>query len=252
MDDVKNALWVLRRNATALRQYFDEVIPHSSKTLDFYGIEAAAIFAGMKLRENDRESARKAIEDIGNTLKEIEPLMEEVSDEFPRQLFEEMKRAFETLQSKIETVSPAETDDTYRSYIRRDIQDMIRTVNTIGPRALQNLQQAVQNLKNIIPPTAGLTKEIAYLEKDVEILFDALRSGKVERVANWFVYDSLAKIIYKFLYKPIMEKLPEEKRQEAQTYFRQIFESLAELEVVVNYMKELQRSGVKLKVPEKP
>jgi archaellum component FlaC len=241
-DVVKNALWILRRNAEALRQYFDSVM--SGPTNIFYDIKACTISAGMKLRENDKEGARKAVEKLGDTLREIESLMNQVSDAFPRQLFEEMKEAFETLRGEIENVPPTEMDS-YQSYI----QNLIRIVETIGPRALQNLKQAVQNLKDIVLPIAGMSKEIAYLEKKVEILFDALQSGEVERVAHLFNYDALAAVIYKFLYKPLMAKLPEERYQEAQTYFKQIFESLAELEVVVNYIKELRERGIKLTVP---
>jgi hypothetical protein len=238
--EIENALWTLRRNANALHTYFDKIEPRSTLVLN--GIDALAITVAMKLRENDIEGAREAVEEIGSYLDEIKATAEKATDPAVYQLFGEMQSAFKTLQAEVKNVLPAE-----EGHFRSSIQDLILIVQERGPQAFRNFRQAVQNLKELVGGEA-LTREIAYLERDVEILADALRSGKVEKIQHWFAYNKLAEIIYEFLYEPLMRVLPEEKRQVAQTHFQQIFASISELEIVVNAMKNLQKFGVRAKV----
>lgn len=238
--EIEDALWALRRNAGALYNYFDKIEPRSTLVLN--DIEALVITVRMKLRENDMIGARKAVEEIGSLLGKVKATVEKITDPAVHQLFEEMQSAFETLQTKMENPLPAE-----EGRFRSPLQDLILIVQEKGPKAFQNLQQAVQNLKSIVGDET-LAREIAHLEKDIEILADALRSGNVKRIQHWFDYNKWAEIIYEFLYEPLMRELSEEKQRVAQTYFQQIFVSIAELEVVVNAIRELQNRGIRAKV----
>jgi hypothetical protein len=238
--EIKNALWTLRRNANALYTYFDKIKPRSTLVLN--DIYLLAVTVSMNLRENDIEGARKAVEEIGSLLNEVKATVEEIADPAVHQLFGEMQSALETLRTGLENVPPAE-DGLFRS----SIQDLILIVQERGPQAFRNFKQAVQNLKEIVGGET-LTREIAYLEKDVEILADALRSGNVKGIQHWFDYNKLAEIVYEFLYEPLMRELPEEKRQVAQTIFQQIFASIAELGMVVDAIKNLQKFGIRAKV----
>jgi small-conductance mechanosensitive channel len=172
--DIRETLWFLRQSATALLNYFSvhKIKPERVERETYAGdkivyevegatprpegvfreIEADAILVGMFLREGDWEKARAAAENIKRALDEVEPVIEEVTDQNIHSIFEDMKTAANHLIGQLK--------ETREHPFQLPRENMAYWITNKALSALQALRSAVGDLKDFV----GDRKEIASQE----------------------------------------------------------------------------------------
>ena len=257
--DIWEAMWILRQGAATLYNYFEvhmiepkrvEAEVEPGKKLSyvvegvtpapdnvFYHIYMDVVTVNMALKDRNWDEAREYAERIKTRLSEVEPVMEKVSDQNARQIFENMKAAADYLIEQLKEHSPQFSRESVAHWTVIKITSTLRTLQW----AVEEFKKFFTSNRSEIDKYPRIAREIERwierAEEDIEDLKRAIEEGKfVETLKNVIDPEREIQLIYKFVYKPLMEILPEEKREEARNYLWYIFEAYGALRSILGML----------------
>jgi phage host-nuclease inhibitor protein Gam len=257
--DIWEAMWALRQGAVTLYNYFNvhmiepkrvEAEVEPGKKLSyviegvtpapdsvFYRIYMDVVTVEMSLKDKNWDMARNYAEKIRARLSEVEPVMEKVTDQNARQIFEDMKGAADYLIEQLKERSPQFSTENVAYWITIKIMSALRVLQW----AVEEFKKFFITNRSEIDKYPRIAREIEEwiegAEEDIEDLKQAMERGEfIKILKNVIEPEREIQLIYKFVYKPLMDILPEEKREEASNYLWHIFEAYGALRSILGML----------------